>query len=143
MDSEHHYWTYWVHRIQELWRSHETLEKRVAELEKLVAGQSGVKLQTPSPATAGADQPTESGAPPEPSGEPLKEMELTACMGLRELGGDASIHEINAQLAKSRSIKEDAKTTLMRLRGAVQKGYIAMDPEPKRFKLLRDTFVVG
>lgn len=171
MDDGQHYWTYWVHRVQELWREHEKLERRVDAIERqLNQGTAAEPLprrsqprQAPAPAPAPEPEMAEPSQAPAPAAEAapparapdaapgeavlrgaaLKEMELSACMALRELGGEASIHEINAQLAKSRSIKEDAKTTLMRLRGALQKGYVGMDPATKRFKLLKESFVVS
>lgn len=138
----HHYWTYWLHKIQQLWHEHEDLKKRLDAVESRLGMNQQTQQQAPQQGPPQQGPPPQQQGPPQ-QGPPLKEMELTACMALKELGGNASIQEINAHLGKTRNINEDVKTTLIRLKGSIQKGYIQINPETKRFSLARENFTVS
>jgi len=125
------------------------LEKRVRKLEELICENTEEKRVEPTAAAVPRQTMQEKGKTAIPqqraaSGiRPLSEKELTACMALKELRQPSSIEEINRHLAKTRFIKETAKETLMiRLRGAIEKGVIALDPASKKFSLNTLTFVV-
>ena len=134
--SDHYYWTYWTHRVQELWHDLELLKKRVEDIEEHLG--LNTMREKPSQKQQVADQNVQRSPPV----QALKEFEFIACMAIKELGGNPTVQEINMHLQKSRNINEDIKTTLMRLKGAIQKGYVAIDPNTKRFSLVKDTFVV-
>jgi len=116
---EETYWSYWIHRIQQLWEQVETLSRRMDALEAKMAA-SGKEEETP-----------------------LSEKELTVCMALKEIGTPSTVEEVNAYLRESRHIDESVKETLMvRLKGTSEKGYAAYDQRTKRFSLAKESFVV-
>ncbi len=136
------YWGYWIHVVQELRVRVNELEKRVMELESrrpVIAPE-----ERPSPL-----QPQSMGelarvGQAGPSATNLNEKELTVCMALKELGKPATVEEVNEHLRTTRKIDESMKETLfIRLKGAMEKGYVGFDQKNKRFILLRQDFVVG
>ena len=124
------YWGYWVNVVQELRVKVKDLESQIDKLNK--------KLDEVPRQLASIKQGSTT------SGPALSEKELTACMALKEIGKPASVDEINAHLRKSRRIDESIKETLfLRLKGALEKGYVAFDQESKTFRLTTDKFVVA
>ena len=137
--GQEYYWTYWIHKLQELWHELESLKKRVTYIESKL-NISRIEENTHSEKTREEKDERKSKKNELPA---LKEFELTVCMALKELGTAATVQEINHHLEKTRNIKEDIKTTLLRLKGAIQKGYIAINPETKRFNLIKNQFMVA
>lgn len=131
------YWTYWVHKVQELWKRVEELEVRMDAVETVTEEEAGEPTETaPAPAVATPTPvPTKQAA--------LTERELTVCMALKEIGHAAALEEINNHLKTTRMISEGLRETLVnRLKGAVEKGYAGYDEGSRAFSLLRKTFVV-
>lgn len=123
------YWSYWVHRVQELWNNYEDLNERVRELEaRLAEIESAPRAVSPvsrSPQVAREDVPQGDGAP--------SAAVAVVMMALRHLGRAATVEELN-DLLKKQGINESLKETLLgRLKEGVQKGFLAYDPESKRF----------
>lgn len=127
------------------------LEKRVRKLEELICETEKERSAEPITTTTprpGQKATQEAGAVPRTTAaasgiRPLSEKEFTACMALKELRQPSTVEEINQHLAKTRFIKEAAKETLLlRLKGAVEKGVMAFDPETKKFSLKTMTFIV-
>jgi|GEM_PF-2282677 len=141
------YWTYWVHKVQELWKRVEAIEERLDALEVLTEESDGEDSETaPAPEAVSTLRKeteklySERGTDANPS---LTERELTVCMALKELGKGATLEEINSHLKNSRMISEGLRDTLVaRLKGAVEKGYVAYDDSAKQFFLSRKTFLV-
>lgn len=134
------YWGYWISVVQDLRVKLVELEKRVKDLEK---GKPG-EVRGPAPA-APSKQPTSMAelASAVSSGPPLNEKELTGCMALKELGRPATIEEVNDHLKSTRRIDESMKETLfVRLRGAIEKGYVGFDQKEKMFSLIKTNFTV-
>jgi predicted glycosyl hydrolase (DUF1957 family) len=134
--SDGNYWTYWVHKVQELWKRIEEIEERLDALE------------TEDAARPESGEPTETAPAPkivsqEGRQSALAEKELTACMALKELGRPATLEEINSHLRTTRTISEGLRDTLMaRLKGAVEKGYVGYSEADRTFSLARKTFLV-
>ncbi len=124
------YWSYWIHRIQELWNNYEDVNERLNNIEKRLETleSSSQVRQAPvrSPREA-IEKAQEGGAPPSSVGVVIST--------LRHLGRPATVDEINAML-KKQGIDESLKETLLgRLKEGVKKGYLAYDPESKKFGL--------
>ena len=115
---------YWIKKLQQLWQAHEMLRKKVDMLE--------MRMGQPQKAEAAGEEEAA-----------LSEKELTVCMALKELGDFASVEDVNKYLRETRSIDEPLRETLLlRLRGAVDKGYVKYDSQSKKFKVAKDTFIV-
>ena len=113
------YWSYWVHRVQELWRNYEELLKRVSALENKVESLEKDKLKR-------------EGKPALPE---ITKDAVIVVKALESLGRAATVEEINSRL-KEAGITESLKETLLkRLKKPVQDGIIGYDPETKRFSL--------
>jgi hypothetical protein len=129
------YWGYWINVVQELRVRVNELEKRVKELESRKP--AAVQLGSPKSMTDLA----KSGTPDDNS---LSEKELAACIALKELGKPSGVDEVNDHLRKTRKIDESIKETLfLRLKGAMEKGYVGFDQKDKKFMLVKQDFVVG
>ena len=73
----------------------------------------------------------------------LSERELTVCMALKEMGDYSTVEEVNRYLKETRSIDEPLRETLLlRLKGAVEKGYVQYDSRAKKFKVVKEEFLV-
>ncbi len=117
---------YWIRKVQQLWQAHEQLRRKVELLE--------------SRTVARVERREEKVERVEPA---LSERELTACMALKELGDFSTVEEINRYLRETRNIDEPLRETLLlRLRGAVEKGYVKYDSKSKKFKTVKETFLV-
>lgn len=141
------YWTYWVHKVQELWKRIEALEERVDALEVLDESLDGEDSETaPPPKAAMSEIKREALSLAERTAtqnSPLTERELTVCMALKEIGKPASLEEVNTHLKNTRMISEGLRDTLVaRLKGSVEKGYVAYNESDKKFGLARKTFIV-
>jgi hypothetical protein len=122
------YWGYWINVVQELRVKINELEKKVKELESRKVSESRPKSMAD---LAGG-------------GSAMGEKELTVCMALKELGKPATVEEINEHLRSTKKIEESMKETLfIRLKGAMEKGYVGFDQKDKKFILLKKDFVVG
>ncbi|MFH0961722.1 MAG: hypothetical protein V1820_03500 [archaeon] len=136
--ADGNYWTYWVHKVQELWKRVEALEEKVDALEVLSEDTDGEDSES-APAPKGV--PEVRTVPVE--GLALSEKELTVCMALKELAKPATLEEVNGHLKNTRMISEGLRDTLvLRLKGAVEKGYIGYDESGKTFILAKKTFLV-
>lgn len=133
------YWGYWITVVQQLRVKVDALEKKVAELE---ARPAAVSAPRPVQAERGPSSMAELAGAGGQSG--LSEKELSACIALKELGKPASVDEVNDHLRTSRKIEESMKETLfVRLKGAMEKGYVGFDSKSKKFILLKQDFLVG
>ena len=130
------YWGYWINVVQELRVRVNELEKKVRELESrrpVAAAPSAEPRSMSELAKAGT-----------PVGAQLSEKELAACIALKEIGKPATVDEVNEQLRSTRKVDESIKETLfIRLKGAMEKGYVGFDQKEKKFMLLRQEFAVG
>ena len=127
------YWSYWVHRVQELWNNYELLNRRVAELEAKVAELQSAPVRPQAEATRPPEKVVQSA---QEQGENAPSAAVAvALLAIKHLGRPASVEEINDILRKQ-GIDESLKETLLgRLKEAVQKGFLAYDPESKKFGL--------
>ncbi len=137
-------WSYWITVVQELRVKVNALEKRVAELESRPA--PSPSTPAPRPLIGGPASMAElvKGGASAPASADLDEEELAACIALKELGKPAAVEEVNEQLRKTKKIEESMKETLfVRLKGAMEKGYVGFDAKNKKFVLLKTDFLVG
>jgi len=125
------YWSYWVHRVQELWNNFESMSHRLAELEKRVVE---LEAAPPQPQRARPTSPGEAVKQAEERGENAPGAAIAVVLlAIKHLGRPATVEEIN-DLLKKQGIDESLKETLLgRLKEGVQKGFLAYDPESKRF----------
>ena len=135
------YWGYWINVLQDMRVKLEQIDKRLKAVEEQARqAPRVVERVSEAPQRGAGAQPAASAAS---AGQALSEKELTGCMALKELGKPSSIEDINEYLKKTRRIDESVKETLfMRLRGAIEKGYIGFDQKEKKFGLLKTSFVV-
>lgn len=124
------YWSYWVHRVQELWNNYESLSQRVLALEKRV---SEIESSPPQ-ARPQTRPPQEAVAEANARGENAPSAAVAVVLlALKHLGRPATVEELN-DLLKKQGIDESLKETLLgRLKEGVQKGFLAYDPDSKRF----------
>ena len=136
------YWSYWITIVQELRVRVDTLEKRVAQLESKPAPRT--PLQTPAPGQGQLSSMADLAKSGVSASADLDEKELAACIALKELGKPVTVDEVNEHLKKTRKIDESMKETLfLRLKGAMEKGYVGFDSKNKKFILLKQDFMVG
>jgi len=126
------YWSYWVHRVQELWNNYESLTKRVADLERKFA-----ELEPSAPrGMQSVESPQKAVEQAQAQGEGAPSPAVAvSILAIKHFGRPATVEEIN-DLLRKQGIDESLKETLLgRLKEGVQKGFIAYDPDSKKFGL--------
>ena len=131
---EKSYWSYWVHKVDQLWKEVEDLKKRVDELERKIQA-SSVPRSVPSPASQVQPEAVPEAVPEikvpkkEVRAGPVKDPVIQV---LRQRG-PLNIIDLNSAL-KDFGINESVRETLFnRVKKLMQDGLVGFDEQSQTF----------